>query len=61
MPGPVHQPDPLVGATVAVLGPGSLLHDPGLGRGHSGVHVRELLTVAPAGHAQDGEPGQDLL
>ena len=47
-PGSVHHPALLVAATVAVLGPGRLLHDPGLGRGHSGVHVRELLTVAPA-------------
>ena len=38
----------LVAATVAVLDPGCLLLDPGLGGGHPGVHVRELLTVAPA-------------
>ena len=38
----------LVAATVAVLDPGCLLLDPVLGGGHPGVHVRELLTVAPA-------------
>ena len=42
----------LVAPAVAVLGPGRLLLDPVLGGGHTGVHVRELLTVAPAGHAE---------
>lgn len=43
----------LLEATVAVLGPGGLLPDPVLGSRHPGVHVGELLAVAPAGHAED--------